>query len=529
MKSLRIVSLFCFILLIPFTYFIRFNQYPLFKPEILIIGSLLLLLGIAAAMLYRFATWWLRILLIAACLTIAFSFLPSMQTAWVLGTVFLIALLLGTWLGEHFIGVLLVCSLVFNFANLLLPIKTQLTTAAYQEKLSEPAVSNLPPVVDIVLDEHAGIAGLPPELNGFREHLTRFYLQQGFKLYSRAYSHYVHTVDAIPNFLNFSQDDREYHFLKVQGKDYYLTQNRYFKLLADKGYVFRIYQSNNIDFCRQANIPLASCYIYPIASLKSLNEMSLPLQQRIQFILKDFLIESALYRSFVDTYQFLLSPFFAHLGYHIPPWFWYQSRLNSLPFLTTMQQIKADILAHPKGTVFFAHILTPHSPYVFDENCQVVKDTAAWDLNIGPDPLVNTIMTRHKRYALYQRQLVCVQKQVAELFKAMQAANIYQQAIIVIEGDHGSRITLRNPTISQRHLLSRQDLADCYATLFAVKAPGIKAGIDVGQLPLEVLQARVLKLATGIDLQVDNKNAYVDLLPPEGEKQMLRWPLSDFK
>jgi hypothetical protein len=72
----------------------------------------------------------------------------------------------------------------------------------------------------------------------------------------------------------------------------------------------------------------------------------------------------------------------------------------------------------------------------------------------------------------------------------MRAAGIYDEAIILIHGDHGSRIVITDPTSENRQALTKQDLQDGFSTLFAMKLPGKSGGYDKSAWPLERLFAK---------------------------------------
>ena len=47
-------------------------------------------------------------------------------------------------------------------------------------------------------------------------------------------------------------------------------------------------------------------------------------------------------------------------------------------------------------------------------------------------------------------------------------AGLRQDAVVIVHGDHGSRIARNDPTAVERTLFSAADYADLYSTLFAV-------------------------------------------------------------
>jgi hypothetical protein len=71
----------------------------------------------------------------------------------------------------------------------------------------------------------------------------------------------------------------------------------------------------------------------------------------------------------------------------------------------------------------------------------------------------------------------------------MRAAGVYDDSIIILHGDHGSRIDMNDPTPKNQHALTNQDLVDGFSTLFATKIPGKLGGYDKSPSPLEQLFA----------------------------------------
>jgi hypothetical protein len=55
--------------------------------------------------------------------------------------------------------------------------------------------------------------------------------------------------------------------------------------------------------------------------------------------------------------------------------------------------------------------------------------------------------------------------------------SLRQDAIIIVQGDHGSRISLVDPTTVAKVAPSASDYADMFSTLFAVHSPSIERGL----------------------------------------------------
>lgn len=99
----------------------------------------------------------------------------------------------------------------------------------------------------------------------------------------------------------------------------------------------------------------------------------------------------------------------------------------------------------------------------------------------------NTEDSRKTHYQEYFKQVQCIYMKLDELFEKMDHAGIFENTVIAIQGDHGSRIVKREPTIENEHELSREDIVDAYSTLFAVKFPKQIGYYDTQPFPIEFL------------------------------------------
>jgi hypothetical protein len=94
-----------------------------------------------------------------------------------------------------------------------------------------------------------------------------------------------------------------------------------------------------------------------------------------------------------------------------------------------------------------------------------------------------------------------------ELFDRMRAAGVYDDSIILLHGDHGSRIVMTEPTAENHHALTEQELVDAFSTLFAMKVPGKPGGYDKSPRPLEQLFAEFVFEAGLIPTKIIPKNS----------------------
>ena len=84
---------------------------------------------------------------------------------------------------------------------------------------------------------------------------------------------------------------------------------------------------------------------------------------------------------------------------------------------------------------------------------------------------------RASRYRSYFRQVACALRQIDRLIEAI-PPGLRHDAIIIIQGDHGSRITLVDPTTVANASPARSDYLDAFSTMFAVRSPSIEPAYD---------------------------------------------------
>lgn len=489
------------VLLCPITFYLKLNDYGLFHGEILIIAGSIILLGLLLGWLYSRGWWVLQILIFSAVLTVTLSFLPEFKSNGILVACFLATVLLGVFFIKHVADLMAIMAGCFFLGIVFLPVGEHLNEPLLENNPSQKAVNPaLKPIIHIILDEHEGIGGIPTNIAGgdvLKNTLVDFYRDNGFTLHTEAYSHFPLTYNSIPNLLNFSaRPEDRYYFFKNKSEVGILDENAYFKALTDKGYTFRVYQADFINYCKVPGVNYASCYTYPSHSLKLLQNLDLTLSQRTSYFLKSYLLQSILYVNFITAYD-ESNKKLALMGFDndkLQPWD--QDQMSAIAIPATFQQLKKDVLSHPEGMVFFAHMLLPHSPYMYNADCSPILDPNRWDVNYNLVLPTNTPDSRERRYRAYFQQALCAEKQVADLFDAMKKAGIYDDATIVVNGDHGSRIVITSPVSVQEKNLTLQDYSDSYKTLFAVKFPHAQGKIDASQESIEVLLANFTESVT---------------------------------
>jgi hypothetical protein len=538
--------------------FVRFHDYPVWRPEILLIGLALVGLGIpfglliairaktlgAATVTLLLLGWGAEILLTRYPDSVAAwdAFVVSM-VAWggpvtlyallalgavvIFGIPFALFALLGRNLG-------VVMATVFGVAaasTVLLPAETVVRGEIFSREVE--ANADLPPVIHLVLDEHMGIEGLPPEIDGsqaLRNELKAFYRDYGFEVSARAFSQYSKTRNSLAAMLNARPPADERLPGGKEQRDSDLRDNLWFRLLADRGYRIRAYYFDYVDFCPQENKAISSCFVYSGNSIGGLLEADLPTLSAAKVI-------SGSYLQTLTSFSVLGRHWLKEMGWQdvLPKWLMTRSYLGVPPSLAALSRIRRDLGRSPGGKAVFAHLLVPHHTYHYDRDCRLKANTDDWFHAVSRVDarkelsVINSPESRRRRYESYFDQLGCLYRALREFLEEAEAAGLLQDATIILHGDHGSRISLHSPNRESAARLSDADLIDNYSVLFAVRRPGSKPAYD---LNLRSIQALFAETFLGRPFPSENSEVVLDdwlrsVRTPEPEPRKRR-PMPDF-
>ncbi len=480
----------------PLVAFLTTNGYPLLSAEA---GILLaacaaagLVLGSAAALGMTAAA-----LVLGAATALAIDFMYGAHFSKpALVLVPLVCLALSALLRRHYALVATSAACVFLTTTVLIP-STVARDLAQPASAGQAAGGNDGPVVlHLVLDEHIGIDGLPhelPETAAFARALAETYLQAGFRLYSGAYSEYFDTRNSLANLLNFSSEEGGWsHLERGEVRPYVLTDSAYFRHLGKLGYRLHVYQSDHIDLCRVPGLAYASCVHYKSNSIGALQHTALGTVERAQFIFNSFIASSG----YLNRMRLMARKLAG------AEWDRAVSRVGPLAVLPVLQQLERELRSASRGNAYFAHLLIPHYPYVLDASCRMRAEIEQWLYNVPADAspedaVQNSEASRAERYLRYFDQIRCQQLLVNRLFDALKDAGVWDDAIVIVHGDHGSRIIRKMPIEANAARLTPADIDDGYSTLFAVRKAGVQPGMVRGARPLQDLLGETFDLPSG--------------------------------
>jgi hypothetical protein len=440
--------------------FLSTERYPILTPEVAVVVSAFACAALLAGMLYSAAGPTLRFLFQAlfALLTFDLNF-----DGWVVPAGTAATLIIARSNVMAFLG-------IAAFVVIL----TELPFASYgrgnQSSAPAPVVAgdaSLPPLLHIILDEHIGAEGLVGDDAALemRDRLRAFYRDNGFMLFGGAFSEYLHTINSIPTLLNFGE--QQPWSAETSKERATVQHNQYFDLLKKEGYAVSVYQAYYVEYCRHPAV--VACKTSPPTSLLSLDTDRVATSDKAALIGKELARLSG-FVSLANEAIYQLTGIGLHLrGSTLPQGF---------PALETLETLAADVRQAPPGSAFFVHVLFPHYPYLVERDCSS-KPRSDWLLR-GRAP--GALHSLNERRVAYYEQLSCLLLVLQRIYDAAGT-----RFIVVVHGDHGSRIGRIDPTIEDRGRFGPNDLISGFSTLYAIRAPSIPVGYDRRALPINLL------------------------------------------
>jgi hypothetical protein len=250
----------------------------------------------------------------------------------------------------------------------------------------------------IVLDEYAN-AEVTGKVFGFDNHAFLDSLRTLGFVVPEVHSNYLHTFLSVPSMVNSAHVAG---LAAVLGRrsidrtlpDYLVKHNRTVPFLKSQGYQFAFFPSLSWEATRHS--PLADVEFHSWHGFDAAREIS-------RSALRQILVSTSLLR-YID---------------------WGTARLARNHVMGTLEAIaRVPRMAGPP--VFaFAHVLSPHTPYVFDSACGPARPRGA--------------LTRSRwRARAYVEQVQCLDRMVLKLVTTLvQTSDV--PPVILLQGDHGSK------------------------------------------------------------------------------------------
>jgi hypothetical protein len=471
--------------------FLNHNKYPLFSAEVgLVVLALLAASGVVFA-LYRSVGREGRLLFQVLLLLFAIDVNFGLDMALALAG----ALLAVVALKRHFMAALGIVFAVVLVGEIGKAATTRAEAASGTAAAAAPA-GDAPILVHLIVDEHVGIDGLPPDVPGapaLRDELISFYGKHGFRLFAGAYSEYLHTTNSIPQILNFGVEQSWVAHSKQRGVA--TEQNAYFTRLRELGYDLHVYQTDFVDYCDPALV--RSCVSVGAKDMSPVAQVDMPTFEKAKLILYNFWDLSAAGEFAIRGYNKALAPWLRTHGLPLPA---VETDLSRRPSITgalvAFDRLTAELAHAVPGQAYFAHVLLPHYPYATRRDC-TLKPVGEWLERRSPGA------SWQVRQAGYFDQVGCLLTKLDALLGTLASSPHGRNAVVVVHGDHGARITRFDPVIENDGAFDDHDLVGSYSTLFAVRAPAIAPGYDAGRVPVARLVAKLAQSGlTSVDVDL---------------------------
>jgi len=490
------------ILVLPLTIYLKHIDYSLFAPEVLSIFALILLLSAVCRLAALPGKTPAYVITLTAVAVLAIDIQTDLIT-----TVGLRLLLISGFFGtlfwfmrKHMPNFIVLVAGALVLATVLLP--SEQKAWRFEKPEARDNDPDLPFVLHLILDAQIGVEGIPLQFDldrKFAARLRDFYLDNSFRVYGRAYSRYCNTKISIPNLLNFSATADPHPYLGAKSQTgIFLPSNLWFDDLHERGYRIHSLESNHFRYFdpgeRGTNPYGDTVYQYDVKTIKPMEKAPLPFLQKVPFILSTYLKLSWMLQPVAGWYTDLA---FSNFGrtLHLPQWDLLGGNLGSLSAFQALNVFTEHINEAGPGQAFFAYIFLPHSPFGLDQDCGMEWRPSRWygSMIDNVRPRYNTDGSRELSYPRFLDQATCLQSRLESIFQILQDKGLWEDAIVVVHGDHGSRIAHRLPSDSTLDDLIPTDFLDSFSTLFAVKAPGIEPGYDRRLLPIDYLFKRTVR------------------------------------
>jgi hypothetical protein len=287
-------------------------------------------------------------------------------------------------------------------------------------------------------------------------------VSQGFRVYGGAYSEHLYTIDAIPHILNFGDKSEA---RSDNDKGVILGKSSYFEAMEAKGYRINIVQSDFAEYCSSS--AHQSCTTYWLDSLKLLRDGRLSALDRAYLMFFKFLSLSQGIRNLNAAVRHgtMTDP-----GSEIMLDIEWRGRTSTVGALAAFDVLNAKLTRAQPGELYFMHALAPHSPYAVRSDCGVLPPRE-WEA-----PL--TASARHTRENAYLEQVRCVTRKVEETVRALAQSPAKHNFVVIVHGDHGSRIARWVPNTENLGKFDDEDMVAGFSTLFALRGPGLQPGYD---------------------------------------------------
>lgn len=348
------------------------------------------------------------------------------------------------------------------------------STSPLRIAASDPVPASKPVLVHIILDEQWGIGGLRSEGDSATaEFLTTFYLDRGFEVFEGAYSRYEFTEQSIPIAFALGQPPefnpgRPTPPGNPPGGPYMRSLRRvpYLGRLGELGYDVRVFQSTFLNFCAGVESLTAACDVQSANSIANIG----------------YIEGSWLTRGWWAARYFLSTR--SHVYAKLTPQTTTWRRSGAHGGVAQLQRLEGVITSgHPTPTAYVVHVLLPHRPVQLDPECRVLSDASQYsDYVYAKQP---SDSPWRAAMAAYGGQVRCTHRMLGQVIEAIDRSVGRENSIVIVHGDHGSRMRTRNLNREPPDAYTPAELNAIFSTLLAVRRPKVAAVVHRDPVPVQ--------------------------------------------
>lgn len=344
------------------------------------------------------------------------------------------------------------------------------TTSPLRITAGAPVSSGGQVLVHIILDEQWGIGGLRADGDtATADFLAAFYMDRGFEVFEGAYSRYEFTEQSIPVAFSLGQAGTLNPDPPAPpGGRYFRSLRRtpYLERLRELGYDVRVYQSTYLDFCSGVDTPVTDCDVQSSNSIANIGSLEGSWMTRGLWAARYFLST----RSHV----------YARLTPQTTTW----RRSGAHGGIAQMRRLASVIAAGRRAsTAYVVHVLLPHRPIQLDAACHVFSDASKHSgYEYAKEP---GEPSWREAVLAYGGQVRCAHHMLGQVIDAVDSTVGRDSSIVIVHGDHGSRMRPRNLDREQLAAYSPTELNAIFSTLLAVRRPHVAAAVHRHPIPVQ--------------------------------------------
>lgn len=266
----------------------------------------------------------------------------------------------------------------------------------------------------LIWDEMSGFNSLSSKSKLGKEVNNKFedfFKKYNFNYYTDTFSISKNSVGSITSLINFREESDNIQTLVEPSKNYFVEYEIKKNLLFDKFNSISVIQNIHIDYCK--NVKVNKCYQY--------NPLNLGIINAHTDILSNFISSWSLNGSIIAKLLWRTFKQFEIINSTLEP-------EGEKLFINNLLNYAYTDIVSKKYDLIFIHLLVPHKPYGFNNNC---------DYEVGLSNL-NIYMNLEENIKQHNIERNCVVKFMDIFLSKINNLNNFE---IFIMSDHGSRIT----------------------------------------------------------------------------------------